>query len=140
MASIFLPFCRSQAAPKRTSEAKRVGLPFADAGVQTPAHRIGKRGRRVYPSVCRYCSVQPEEAEKMLAAAKRERRTVSGYVAKCSNGSHHERGEIAPAGRGLISAGWVGNPNYTITPARSRLRCSQRVGYARVGGKELLAT
>lgn len=30
--------------------------------------------------------------------------------------------------------------NYIVTPARSRSRCSQRAGYGRVGGKELLAT
>jgi len=34
--------------------------------------------------------------------------------------------------------GW--QSNYIITPARSRSRCSQRVGYARVSGNELLAT
>jgi len=80
-----------------------VGQPFADAGVRTPAHRIGKGGRRVSRAYVGTVSMQPGEAEKILAAAKRERRTVSACVAKCSNGSHHERGEIARAGGGLIS-------------------------------------
>ena len=116
-----------------------MGQPFADAGVRTPAHRIGKGGRRVSRAYVDNVSMQPGEAEKILAAAKRERRTVSACVAKCSNGSHHERGEIARAVAALSRPlGW--QSNYIITPARSRSRCSQRVGYARVSGNELLAT
>lgn len=102
MASILPPFCESQAAPTRTSEAKRKW----DYLLPTPEFepRLIESAEEVdvcNPTYVGTVSVQPGDAEKILAAAKRERRTVSGYVAKCSNGSHHERGEIARAGGAL---------------------------------------
>lgn len=140
MASILPPFYGAKPLPREHLRLKRKW----DYLLSTPEFepRLIESAEEVdvcNPTYVGTVSVQPGDAEKILAAAKRERRTESGYVAKCSNESHHEQGEIARAGGALSQpVGW--QSNYMITPARSRSRCWQRAGHGRVGGKELLAT